>query len=134
MRTKFFLDSNILVYLVGPDHRKATIAERLLRQEHTISVQVLNEFVRVARKKLKIEWAMVDEVLASAMEYCTVVPLTLEVQVRAVEICKNHLINIYDANIIAAAELANCDILYTEDLNNGQLIGRIGINNPFLVA
>ena len=134
MRTKFFIDSNILVYLVGPDHRKATIAERLLRQEHTISVQVLNEFVRVARKKLKIEWAMVDEVLASAMEYCTVVPLTLEVQVRAVEICKNHLINIYDANIIAAAELANCDILYTEDLNNGQLIGRIGINNPFLVA
>ena len=134
MRTKFFLDSNILVYLVGPDLKKATIAERLLRQEHTISVQVLNEFVRVARNKLKIEWAMVDEVLASAVEFCTIVPLTLEVQMRAVEICKNHLINIYDANIIAAAELADCDILYTEDLNNGQLIGRVGINNPFLVA
>jgi predicted nucleic acid-binding protein len=134
VRTKFFLDSNILVYLVGPDLKKASIAERLLRQEHTISVQVLNEFVRVASKKLKIEWAIVDEVLASAVEFCTVIPLTLEVQMRAVEICKNHLINIYDANIIAAAELADCDILYTEDLNNGQLIGRVGINNPFLVA
>jgi predicted nucleic acid-binding protein len=134
VRTKFFLDSNILVYLVGPDLKKAATAERLLRQEHTISVQVLNEFVRVARKKLKIEWGIVDEVLASVVEFCTVVPLTLEVQMRAVEICKNHLINIFEANIVAAAELADCDILYTEDLNNGQLIGRVGINNPFLVG
>lgn len=134
MRTKFFLDSNILLYLVGADLKKAAIAERLLRQEHTISVQVLNEFVRVARNKLKIEWAIIDEVLSAAIEFCTIVPLTLEGQVRAVEICKNHLINIYDANIIAAAELADCDILYTEDLNNGQRIGRIGISNPFLVG
>ena len=134
MRTKFFLDSNILVYLVGPDPRKAVTAERLLRQEHTISVQVLNEFVRVARNKLKIDWKIVEELLASATEYCEVVPLTLEGHVRAVELCKNHVINIYDANIVAAAELANCDIVYSEDMNHGQRIGRVAICNPFMVA
>ena len=133
METKFFLDSNILLYLVGDDPKKAAISERLLRQEHTISVQVLNEFVRVTRDKLKIEWPIVEEALKSAMEFCKVVPLTLEGQARAVEICKNHVINIYDANIIAAAELAGCDVLYTEDLNHGQLIGRVMVSNPFKV-
>ncbi len=132
METRFFLDSNILLYLVGPDPRKASIAETLLRQEHTISVQVLNEFVRVARNKLKIDWPIVEEALASAKEFCDVVPLTLEVHARAVEITKASLINIHDANIVAAAELANCDILYTEDLNHGQCIGRVTIRNPFL--
>lgn len=131
MKTKFFLDSNILVYLAGPDARKAATAERLLRQEHTISVQVLNEFVRIARDKLKIEWKIVEEVLASATEYCNVAPLTLEGHVRSVQLSRNHVINIYDANIIAAAELADCDVLYTEDMNHGQRIGRIQIHNPF---
>ena len=132
MRTKFFLDSNILVYLVGPDKRKAAIADQLMRQEHTISVQVLNEFVRVARNKLKIEWPIIEEVLSSAIDFCDVVPLTLDCHVRAVELSRNHVINIFDANIIAAAEQAGCDILYTEDLNNGQVIGRIMVNNPFV--
>jgi predicted nucleic acid-binding protein len=132
VKTKFFLDTNILVYLVGQDPKKGDVAERLLRQEHTISVQVLNEFVRVSRFKLKTEWDMVEEVLASAREYCDVVPLTLQSQARAVELCKRHHVNIYDANIIAAAESADCDILYSEDLGHGQTIGRIGVVNPFL--
>ena len=110
---------------------KAEKAEDLLRQGHTISVQVLNEFVRVSRYKLKTAWDMVDEVLASAREYCEVVPLTLQSQTRAVEICKHHNVNIYDANIVAAAEFADCDILYSEDLGHGQMIGRIGVVNPF---
>ena len=134
MRTRFFLDSNVLVYLVGPDRRKAAVAEQLLRQEHTISVHVLNEFVRVARGKLKIDWKIVEEVLASATEFCDVVPLTLEVHARAVELCINHVINIYDANIVAAAELADCDVLYTEDMNHGQRVGAVTIRNPFVAA
>ena len=134
MKTKFFLDSNILVYLVGPDPIKAAIAERLLRQEHTISVQVMNEFVRVARNKLKIEWKIVEEVLASAMEYCDVAPLTLEGHTRAVVLCRDHVINMYDANIIAAAELTGCDILYSEDLNHRQRIGAVTVCNPFMEA
>jgi predicted nucleic acid-binding protein len=132
VRTKFFLDSNILVYLIGSDFKKADVADGLLRQEHTISVQVLNEFVRVSRFKLKVPWEIVEEVLVSAREYCDVVPLTLQSQSRAVELCKRHKINIYDANIVAAAEFADCDILYSEDLGHGQKIGRIGVVNPFV--
>jgi predicted nucleic acid-binding protein len=129
--TKFFLDSNILIYLVSGDEKKADVAEALLKQEHTISVQVLNEFVRVARFKLKTEWQIVEEVLASAREYCDVRPITLESHARAVELCKSHMVSIYDANIVAVAESADCDILYSEDLGHGQRIGRIGVVNPF---
>jgi predicted nucleic acid-binding protein len=131
VETKFFLDSNVLVYLVGDDPEKAAKAEQLLRQEHTISVQVLNEFARVARYKLKIEWPIVEETLAAAKEFCNVVPLTLDVHTRAIDLCKNHMISIFDANIVAAAEFANCEILYSEDLGHGQKIGRIGVVNPF---
>ena len=86
----------------------------------------------IVRNKLKIEWPIVEETLASATEFCDVVPLTLEGHVRAVEISKTHLVSIYDANIIAAAELAGCDTLYTEDLNHGQRIGSVTIRNPFM--
>jgi predicted nucleic acid-binding protein len=133
VETKFFLDSNILVYLVGDDPNKAAKAEQLLRQEHTISVQVLNEFARVARYKLKIAWPMVQETLAAASEYCDVVPLTLDIHNRAIELCKNNMISIFDANIVAAAEFADCDVLYSEDLGHGQSYGRIGVVNPFVL-
>jgi predicted nucleic acid-binding protein len=131
--TKFFLDTNILVYLVGDDPKKAATAEQLLRQEHTISVQVLNEFARVARYKLKIEWPIVQETLAAVMEYCNVVPLTLDIHNRAIELCRNNMISIFDANIVAAAELTDCNILYSEDLGHGQTYGRIGVVNPFVL-
>ena len=50
---------------------------------------------------------------------------------RAVEIAEQHLLGMYDALIVAAAELAGCDVLYTEDLNHGQRIGRVVVRNPF---
>jgi predicted nucleic acid-binding protein len=134
VRTRFFLDSNILLYLVGSDPRKALVSERLLRQEHTISIQVLNEFVRVARKKFKLDWPIVEETLAAAREYCDVVPLTLAGHERAIELAKTNNINIFDANIVAAAEFADCEILYSEDLNHGQMIGRVRIENPFMTV
>jgi predicted nucleic acid-binding protein len=129
-----FVDSNVLLYTLGPDSRKAELANRLLDESPTISVQVLNEFVNVALKKLKLDWAAIETALAHARAYCPVVPVGLSVHLRAMELARENLLNIYDANIIAAAELAGCDVLYTEDMNHGQRIGRVGIVNPFAAA
>jgi predicted nucleic acid-binding protein len=57
--------------------------------------------------------------------------LTVETHALAVQIAEEAMIDIYDANIVAAAELAGCDTLYTEDLNAGQRIGGVTIRNPF---
>lgn len=120
-----------MIYCIGPASSKAILSRKLLSQGPTISVQVLNEFVNVTRNKLKLSWLLVEDALASAYEFCEVVPLTLECHKLAVEISNNHVLKIYDANVIAAAELTGCDVLYTEDLNDGQRIGRVTIVNPF---
>lgn len=132
--TEVFLDSNILLYSLSPDLEKRTRASAALAISPTISVQVLNEFVNVARKKLKIEFEEIAELLAPIRVKCVIVPNTEATHDLAVRISQSHKFKIYDANIIAAAELSGCDVLYTEDLHHGQRIGRVLIQNPFLTA
>ena len=64
---------------------------------------------------------------------CRVVPVTIDTHNLALEISRFAKLNIYDANIVAAAELAGCGVLYTEDMNHGQRIGGVEIRNPFMV-
>jgi predicted nucleic acid-binding protein len=129
--TRFF-DSNILLYFIGADGWKKDKAEKLLETGGTISVQVLNEFINAAKKKTKLSLPEILEALAELTEDLTVIPLTVAIQKRAVEITSATNVHIYDANIIAAAELSGCDVLYTEDLSHGQKIGRVSIVNPFV--
>lgn len=127
-----FLDSNILVYLVAGDATKADRAQALLRDRPTISVQALNEFVSVARRKIKLTWPEIRLVLATVKAACRVVPITLETHEGAVTIAEQSGLNIYDALMVAAAAQAGCRTLLTEDLNAGQRIGTVTIRNPFL--
>lgn len=132
--SRFFVDSNTFIYLLTVDAAKARKAEELLKAKPVISVQVLNEIVAVARRKYKIEWPTIETTLKPVREACEIVPMTEQTHDRATEIAKAAKIGIYDANIIASAEIAGCTVLYTEDLNHGQLIGRVRIVNPFLAA
>lgn len=65
-----FLDTNILVNAFSNDDR-SVIAERLLSDGCTISVQTLNEFVHVSRRKLSREWAEIGEAAAIIRKLCT---------------------------------------------------------------
>jgi predicted nucleic acid-binding protein len=129
-----FGDTNILVYWSLMDGARTEIAKRIMDEGLVISAQVLNEFASVARGKFKVPWESVVVALESAKERCTVVPVALETHERAMEIAQDHKIHIYDACIVAAAELAGCDVLYTEDMNHGQRIGAVEIRNPFVAA
>ena len=105
---------------------------KLLAEGGTISVQVLNEFAETSRRKLKLDMPKILESLTMLKDKFDVVSLTVAVQARAMEIAATTNFGIYDSNIIAAAELAGCDVLYTEDLNHGQRIGNVAIVNPFM--
>jgi PIN domain len=83
---EFFIDSNVFLYAVSPHTAKAERAIELLRMKPTISVQVLNEFVNVSRKKLKLDWLDVEKGLAAAKSLCSVVAIDLETQMRSVEL------------------------------------------------
>ncbi|GJL74460.1 PIN domain-containing protein [Nitrosomonas sp.] len=130
---KAFLDTNILLYLLSADETKAIQAENTIVGGGTISVQVLNEFASVSRRKLKMPFAEIQEILAQIRIMCAVEPVSVNVHDRGLQIAEHYGFSIYDAMIVATALLADCTILYSEDLQDGQVIdGQLMIRNPFI--
>jgi predicted nucleic acid-binding protein len=126
-----FFDTNVLVYLVADDARKARRSAELVKAGGIVSVQVLNEFVAVARRKRRLPWANIRRVLDGVRRRCPVVPLTAAMHERAVDLAERHQFNIYDAVIVAAALLEGCTTLYSEDMHDGQVVEGVRILNPF---
>ena len=130
---KAFFDTNILLYLLSEDTRKADRAEQIVQAGGRISVQVLNEFVNVARRKLAMPWGEVSEVLDLIRFLCETDPLTVETHERGLIVAEQYKLSVYDAMIAAAALIGECEILYSEDMQDGLLIDRqLHIRNPFI--
>lgn len=133
MLAKAFFDTNLLVYAaIGEDSRSAR-AEKLLYAGGIVSVQVLNEFVSVGRRKLRMPWGDVREALRWVRRLCPdPVPLTTTIHEEAIGIAQRYEFSIYDSLIVASALKADCNVLYSEDFQDGQVIeGRLTIQNPF---
>ena len=127
-----FFDTNILLYLLSGDEAKADRAEKELSSGGVLSVQVLNEFAAVAVGKLNMPISEIREVLSAIRSVCNVVPLTDETHDLGLAIIERYALSIYDAMIVAAALLAGCKTLLSEDLRHGQTInGNLKIKNPF---
>ena len=127
-----FLDSNVVLYLLSEDAAKADRAEALLRSRPTISVQVLNEATHVCIRKLGMRWDEVAQFLDLVRAICKDVPLTVAMHDRARSIAERHRLSFYDACIAAAAIEAGCALLYSEDMNDGQMLEEgLTIRNPF---
>jgi predicted nucleic acid-binding protein len=127
-----FLDTNVLVYAFTTDPRAAA-AQALLGRRCATGVQALNEFTNVARRKLGMTWADVRDALAAIRTVCrTILPLDIEMHAEALRIAERHGYAIFDALMIAAALRADCNILYSEDMQDGMTIGgRLRIVDPF---
>ena len=113
---------------------KAARARELVANDNVISVQVLNEFALVARRKHAMDWNDLEAALDEFRTWLRVESLTPASQARAMQIARRYRFRIYDANILAVAEQAGCSIVYSEDMQNGQVIGDLTIRNPFLAA
>lgn len=133
MPAKDFFDTNVLIYAVAKSDPRAAKAEALLAAGGMISVQSLNEFASVARRKLGMSWKEVREFLDLICILCpNPVPVSLDTHKSAVTIAERYGYDIYDALIAAAALEAGCKTLYSEDLQDGQVINRqLTIRNPF---
>jgi predicted nucleic acid-binding protein len=133
MRGEAFFDTNVLIYAVALDDPRNARAEELLASGGTISVQILNEFVSVARRKILMPWRGVMGALDAFRVVCpSPLPITMEMHEAALKIAKQYGYGIYDALVVAAALEAGCAILYSEDFQDGQTIdGQLTIRNPF---
>jgi predicted nucleic acid-binding protein len=135
MSAKAFLDTNVLIYALARNDPRSIVAERLLQAGGRVSVQVLNEFVSVTRRKLTLAWPDVMAALGAVRTLCGD-PIALDSAVHedGVALAQRHRISIYDAMIVAAARSAKCEVVYTEDLQDGRIFGAdLLIENPFAV-
>jgi predicted nucleic acid-binding protein len=128
-----FFDTSVLLYILSGDSRKADRAEQLLAERGTISVQVLDEFAAVALRKLRMQLRDVREVLDTVRAVCNVEAVTVATHDRGLALNERYGFSLYDSMIVSSALMAGSEVLYSEDLQDGQVIdGRLRVANPFL--
>jgi predicted nucleic acid-binding protein len=135
MSARAFLDTNVLVYALARNEPRTETAERLLQAGGSISVQVLNEFVSVARRKLAMPWPDVKLALWRIRQLCgDPVALNVALHEAGVDLAERHNLSFYDALVVAAARAARCEVLYSEDMQHGRRFdGGLRIENPFVI-
>jgi predicted nucleic acid-binding protein len=132
---KAFFDTNVLLYIHDADLRKRAIATELFERYTTsdlmlLSTQVVQEFYVVGSKKLRIPRPKVIEIVGALLDIPLVALGPAQIT-SAIEIEERYNISFWDALILAAAESGGADVLYTEDLNDGQQYGTVMVKNPF---
>ena len=133
MPARRFFDTNVLIYAFAADDPRSARAESLIAEGGVIGVQVLNEFTNVTRRKLRWDWNQIEASLAVVAELLgPVAPLTTAIHTRAVALAREHGLSVFDALIVAAGLDANCQLLFSEDLQHGRKFGTLTVENPFL--
>jgi predicted nucleic acid-binding protein len=139
MSVECFLDTNVLVYAVSSAEGDAAKSRKALdlveRTEFGLSAQVLQEFYVTVTRKIRKPLSP-EQAVALLDEYRVFpsVPTDHPLIVAAVELSLRYRISYWDGAILAAAEALEAPVLYSEDLNHGQLYGRVRAVNPFVEA
>jgi len=132
MPARVFFDTNVLVYAFAASSPKGTAAEVALAAGGVTSVQVFNEFANVCRRKLDLAW---DEIASRVDVLKTLLgpplPLTMQIHDAARALAQAHMLSLYDALIVAAAQEAKADVVLSEDLQDGRKFGKLVVRNPF---
>lgn len=138
MSGRTFLDSNVLVYSVDESlaekakHERATELLSAQPENLVVSTQVLQEFYVVTTRKLKNPLS--EELAARAVRGIAkldVVGVDVPLVLSAVDTSRTVRLSLWDALIIEAASRAGCERVLSEDLNAGQVIRGVRIENPF---
>lgn len=127
-----FVDTNILVYATTSEPR-SEVANTILSQPFTTSVQALNEFSVVARRKLRMEWRGIRSALENLRIAATqIVPLDLSLHMHALDLVERYNVAFYDSLMLAAALRAKSTVFLSEDMHHGLTVeGGMKIVNPF---
>lgn len=132
MTAKSFLDTNVVLYTIGKDKLKTEIARSLVATAPYVSAQVINEGISVCLRKFGFSREQAYAFADNVMRRTNVLPLDEAVIRKSAEIAIRQQISNWDALIVAAALLADCSILYSEDMQHGQIFeGSLTVINPF---
>ena len=137
-KERCFIDTNLLIYAdSGDEPVKQRIALSLLRQLRlnqtgVLSTQVLNEYCNVALNKLKLPHADIRQQMQFWEQY-EVVQVTPAIIHMGLDLHQTRSLGFFDALIVSAAKTSGCTVLYSEDMNAGEMVNGVRIVNPFRV-
>ena len=137
---RYFLDTNVIVYAFDDrDPAKTVRSWELLRtgvhsREGVVSYQVVQDFVNVATKRFRPQMTLsaIRGCVTNVLHPLVAVESSSLLMLDALEIHERYRFSWYDALIVAAARYAECEILYSEDMQEGFTLGKLRIVNPFL--
>ncbi len=141
MNVKYFLDTNVIYYSFDPtaplkrQRAEALIGRALTLRDGCISFQVAQEFLHLCQRKFQTPMTAAEAAFyldKTLKPLCQVFP-SFDLLQNALEIKDRYGFHFYDSLIVAAALEAGCERLYSEDLQHGQAIGALRIENPFAV-
>jgi predicted nucleic acid-binding protein len=132
--TRFALDTNVVIYNHNKiDLRKRSISKELLLENPVISSQIISEYLNYMKNKLKMEKHYLMRGCAQWLNQCTVQPVKASTVELASRLIDKYDIQLFDGIIVASALEANCGVLYSEDMQHGQIIETsLKIVNPYL--
>lgn len=132
MTAKSFADTNIVIYAEGSDVGKAERATAILESSPVISSQVVTESISTLTRKYGFTLVEAHEVALGLIDLCEVVPVSADTIRAAIRLAARYQLSHWDSLIVAAAMLAGCETLYSEDLQHNQLFDdRLRVVNPF---
>jgi len=128
------LDSNVLLYNHCADsNHKRLIARSFFQMNPVVSSQAVVEYLNIMRRKFKIEKQELLQLCSSWMEKCVIQPVGFSTLKLTQYLVRRYDFQIFDGIIVAAALEADCNILYSEDMQHNQSIEyTLTIINPFL--
>ena len=130
--SRTFFDTNVLLYLISEDRAKSRELDVYLLHGGMISVQVLNEFVHVSRRKYGLEVAQIRPFLVALRQALDVISLSLAMHDTGLRLIERYRLSTYDAMIVAAALHGNCTTLLSEDMQHRMRFeGGLQVVNPF---
>ncbi len=132
-----FVDTNVLVYAVDDSEpKKRDLARRSLESKRygklVVSAQILSEFYVAVTRKLTEP--IPEDKAAEALDWLallTVVPIDATLLKHGTQISRSAQLSYWDGLVVAAATRGGCQRLLSEDLNDGQQIGSVHVENPF---
>ena len=139
MSDRYFLDTNVFVYAVRPDHSPTSrVAVQLISQAldngiGVVSYQVVQEFFSLAFRKFPkpMSGFEAEQFLSTTFRPLLAVHSSPALFIAALQLYEQHRLSWYDAIIVAAAKEARCSILYTEDMQHGRVFDDLRIEDPF---
>ncbi|BAF60484.1 predicted nucleic acid-binding protein [Pelotomaculum thermopropionicum SI] len=133
-----FVDTNIFVYAYDRGNGvKQSLARKLItglweNRRGCVSIQVLQELYVTVTKKVStpLPPGTALEIISDLGEWTHHVPDVGDI-IDAVHIQQKYGISFWDAMIVNSASKTGCTVLWTEDLNSGQVYGNVTVQNPF---